>query len=90
MEFEKLQEAALEIKRVGDVGDLSKLIMAKNNQRNIPDLDAKLAHELADCLWSTIALADELNIDLEGAFVETMNALKVKFCCCSLGPAQVD
>ena len=34
---------------VGDVGDLQKLIMAKENLRNTNDVDAKLAHELSDC-----------------------------------------
>ncbi len=60
---------------VGDVGDLVKLIMAKNNYRNIPDVDKKLAHELADCLWSVMVLAKELNIDLESEFVSTVDEL---------------
>ncbi len=41
---------------VGDVGDLQKLIMAKENLRNIDDVDAKLAHKLADCLWSVLVM----------------------------------
>lgn len=61
---------------VGDVGDLSKLIMAKQNIRRAPDdLDGELAHEIADCLWSVIVIADELGIDLEEAFVKTMDEL---------------
>ena len=44
---------------VGDVGDLSELIMAKNNFRHKEDIDKALAHELSDCLWSIIVLADK-------------------------------
>ena len=39
---------------LGDVGDLMKLLQAKNGVRNIENVDEKLAHELADCLWSII------------------------------------
>ena len=60
---------------VGDVGDLVKLVMAVNGRRNIPDAREKLAHELADCLWSVIALADVHDIDLEQAFLKTMEDL---------------
>lgn len=63
---------------VGDVGDLAKLIMAKNNYRAIEDVDKKLAHELADCLWSIIIISGELGIDLEAEFVNTMNELERK------------
>jgi NTP pyrophosphatase (non-canonical NTP hydrolase) len=61
---------------VGDVGDLVKLVMAQNGRRNIPDAKNKLAHELADCLWSVIVLADGHGIDLEKAFLITMNDLE--------------
>ncbi len=63
---------------VGDVGDLSKLIQAKNGTRSIENIDEKLKHELADCLWSIIVLSDAHNIDLENAFIETMEELKQK------------
>ena len=61
---------------VGDVGDLMKLVMAKEGIRNIPDVQNKLAHELADCLWSILVLAQEYGIDLEEAFTQTMNDLE--------------
>jgi len=61
---------------VGDVGDLAKLIVAENGKRNIPDSKAKLEHELADCLWSVIVLAHQHGVDLETAFMNTMNDLK--------------
>jgi NTP pyrophosphatase (non-canonical NTP hydrolase) len=61
---------------VGDVGDLAKLVMAQSGRRMIPDAERKLAHELADCLWSIIVLADAHGVDLEGAFVQTMDDLE--------------
>jgi len=61
---------------VGDVGDLVKLVMAESGVRYIPDARQKLAHELADCLWSIIVLADAFDVDLERAFVETMDDLE--------------
>ena len=61
---------------VGDVGDLAKLILAENGKRNIENSKDKLAHELADCLWSVIVLAHTHGIDLEGSFINTMNELE--------------
>lgn len=61
---------------VGDVGDLVKLVQAKNGVRAIDDVDEKLAHELADCLWSVIILADAYGVDLEQAFLQTMSDLE--------------
>lgn len=61
----------------GDLGDLVKLIQAKGGIRPpVEDLDAKLEHELADCLWCVLVLANEYNIDIESAFVSTMDNLE--------------
>ncbi len=60
---------------VGDVGDLSKIIMAKHGLRGMDDVDAKLAHELSDCLWSVLVLADKYKIDLATEFNKTMDGL---------------
>jgi NTP pyrophosphatase (non-canonical NTP hydrolase) len=61
---------------VGDVGDLAKLVMAQSGVRSIPDAGQKLAHELADCLWSIVVLSQAYGIDLERAFLQTMDALE--------------
>ncbi len=61
---------------VGDVGDLSKIVMAKSGYRAMDDVDEKLKHELADCLWSIIMLADYYDIDLETQFVTSMHELE--------------
>jgi NTP pyrophosphatase (non-canonical NTP hydrolase) len=54
---------------VGDVGDLAKLIQSNSGVRDIDDCKAKLGHELSDCLWSIIVLANKCGIDLEAEFV---------------------
>ncbi len=61
---------------VGDVRDLLKLVMAKEGTRNIENVDEKIAHELSDCLWSVIILADKYGVDLERSFQNTMNELE--------------
>ena len=61
------QELALGF--VGDVGDLAKLVQAHTGVRTIDDCHAKLGHELSDCLWSILVLANKCGIDLQEEFV---------------------
>ncbi len=63
---------------VGDVGDLAKLVMAKAGARPIADVDAKLAHELSDCLWSVLVLAQLYQVDLGKEFLATMDGIEAK------------
>lgn len=63
---------------VGDVGDLQKLIMAKENLRDIEDVDYKLGKELADCLWAIMIIANYYNVDLEKQFVMTMDIIEAR------------
>ncbi|AOS43957.1 hypothetical protein Verru16b_01017 [Lacunisphaera limnophila] len=63
---------------VGDVGDLMKLVMAKAGARPIAEVDRKLAHELSDCLWSVLVLAQLYNVDLEREFLGTMAEIEAK------------
>jgi NTP pyrophosphatase (non-canonical NTP hydrolase) len=63
---------------VGDVGDLSKIIMAKHGLRAMDDVDTKLAHELSDCLWSVLVLADVYKVDLVTEFTKTMDSLEAR------------
>lgn len=67
------QELALGF--VGDVGDLAKLIQANAGIRTIDDRQAKLGHELSDCLWSILVLAHKCGIDLEAEFVRNTTEL---------------
>jgi NTP pyrophosphatase (non-canonical NTP hydrolase) len=61
---------------VADVGDLMKLVMAKSGFRSIENHDELIAHELADCMWCVFVIAEELGIDIEKEFVESMKKLK--------------
>jgi NTP pyrophosphatase (non-canonical NTP hydrolase) len=65
---------------MGDLGDLSKLIMAKKgyrfDQKN--NIDEAIAGELADCLWALIVISDEFDIDLEDEFTRTVKKLESK------------
>jgi NTP pyrophosphatase (non-canonical NTP hydrolase) len=61
---------------ITDVGELNELVMAKEGLRHMERIDTKLAHELSDCLWSVLVLADHYGVDLEKAFADTMNELE--------------
>lgn len=63
---------------MGDVGDLAKLIQAAEGVRGIEDARGKLAHELADCLWSVMTLAQLYEVDLEGSFQSLMDELEAR------------
>ncbi len=63
---------------MGDVGDLAKLVLAAEGVRRIEDAPARLAHELADCLWSVMTLARLYEVDLEAAFLRTMDQLEAR------------
>ena len=69
-----VEELALGL--VGDVGDLAKIVQAREGVRKIDaDVGEALAHELSDVLWSVIVIADRCGIDLEESFVRTMDKL---------------
>jgi NTP pyrophosphatase (non-canonical NTP hydrolase) len=62
----------------GDVGDLCKVVQSIEGIRDAPAAHPGVAHELADCLWSVLTLADRLGVDLEEAFTTTMDDLESK------------
>ena len=62
---------------VVDVGDLTRLVMAASGVREVEDVHEKLAHELSDCLWSVLVLANKLGVDLGAAFTRTMDELEM-------------
>ena len=64
---------------MGDLGDLAKLIQAYSGVRgtlSAQELQAQLSHELSDCFWSILVLADKLQINLGDAFIATMDELE--------------
>ena len=80
-EFEKQQYGRewtgeeLALGYMKDVGDLARLIQAKEGVRKVDDVDNELGHELSDCIWSAIVLADKYGIDIESDFMKTMDEL---------------
>jgi len=50
-------------------------VQGKAGIRDTEDLDAKLGHELAGCLWAVMDLADCYSVDLEATFGSTMTDL---------------
>jgi NTP pyrophosphatase (non-canonical NTP hydrolase) len=67
---------------VGDVGDLAQLAMAADDVRSDfgtrEETHEALAHELADCLWAVLVLADRYEVDLEAAYGDTMAELELR------------
>lgn len=63
---------------VVDVGDLTRLVMASQGSRRADDVEQRLAHELADCLWSVLVLARRLDVNLGASFSDTMDVLEAR------------
>ncbi|HVF20636.1 MAG TPA: hypothetical protein VNA14_10380 [Mycobacteriales bacterium] len=60
-----------------DVGDLARLVAAKQGIRPAPeDLDAALAHEVADCLWAVFVIASKVDVDVPTAYEAGMRDLR--------------
>lgn len=59
-----------------DFGELVEQVMAKEKYRDGEDVDQKIQHELADCLWALLMLAKKLNIHMEEAYVQMVNDVK--------------
>jgi NTP pyrophosphatase (non-canonical NTP hydrolase) len=68
---------------MGDVGDLAKHVGAAEGVRDRPSGRNPLGHELADCLWSVLVLANAYDVDLATEFNTTMDELET-----ALGAAQ--
>ncbi len=63
---------------VGDVGDLAKLVMMKEGIREGENVDEKIGHELADCLWCVLVLSEKYGVDVEKFFTATMDEIENK------------
>ena len=65
-----------------DIEDLKKLVAAeeekKDSFRDVMKVNSKLSHELADCLWSVLVLADRYGINMEKSFFEAMDEIEKK------------
>jgi NTP pyrophosphatase (non-canonical NTP hydrolase) len=63
---------------VSDIGDLSRLVLADDGLMKIDNINKRIGHELSDCLWDIIVLADEYGIDIEKEFIKNMKDLEKK------------
>lgn len=64
---------------VTDVGDLARLVLAKEGYRSVgKNLDKALRHELADCFWAIIVLAEKYKVNLPEALQEMSSDLQEK------------
>lgn len=77
--------SALEIQRYGKEWTKEQLMQGfVHDVEELKDLittngqNEKIAHELSDCLWSIIILADKFGIDLQKAFLKTMDEIDAK------------
>ena len=61
---------------LGDVNNLVKLVRTQRGKGEIANSTEKLGSQLSHCLWSVIVLAKMHNVDLEQAFLETMDRLE--------------
>lgn len=61
-----------------DFGELVEQIMAKERYRDGENIDKKIEHELADCLWAILMIAKHLNIDLEKSYLQMIKDVKVR------------
>ena len=63
------------------MGDLAALIqesLGVRGSRSKEEVKNNLSHELADCLWAILILADKLQINLVDAFDKTMGELEAR------------
>ena len=66
---------------VTDVGDLARLVAAKQGIRPATDdLDEALAHEVADCMWAIFVIASQVGVDVPSAFATGMDDLEAWLC----------
>ena len=63
---------------MSDVGDLGRLVLAKEGFREVPTLDESLKHELSEILWATLVLSEHYKIDLTREFLAEMDSLEKK------------
>ena len=62
-----------------DVGDLSRLVQMREGRRpshEPSEVEGALVHELCDCLWVLLTLADRYEIDLDTAFPDWVASLE--------------
>ena len=64
---------------IGDVGDFTKLLMARDGLRDIENVEAKIDHELDDLLWSYFVICKKLGRVPGATFMASMDQLEARF-----------
>ena len=59
---------------VGDLASLVSVLQGKRPSRHDDPLSA-LGHEISDCMWVLLVLADRFDIDVASAFETTMDGI---------------
>lgn len=57
---------------VSDIGDLSRLVLAKEGMIKTENIQEKVEHEVSDLLWGVLVLANEYGINAEEVFLKNM------------------
>ena len=52
--------------------------MMKEGIREGENVDEKIGHELADCLWCVLVLSEKYGVDVEKFFTATMDEIENK------------
>lgn len=61
---------------VSDIGDLGRLVLAKEGVESVIELPERLKHEIGECLWGIAVLAGSYGVDLEEAFRSQLEHVK--------------
>jgi NTP pyrophosphatase (non-canonical NTP hydrolase) len=61
---------------VSDIGDLSRLVLAKEGLMKVENLEEAIGHEISDCLWAILVLAKNYNVNIEEVFFDNMKKLE--------------
>lgn len=59
-----------------DLGELVEQVMAREKYRDGENVEAKIEHELADCLWALLMLAKHLDVDIERSYREMIQVVE--------------
>jgi len=62
-----------------DVGDRAAAVQRAEGRRPAGSVDTKdeLSHEISDCLWVLLVLADKYEIDVSASFDRTMSDIEI-------------
>lgn len=63
---------------VTDVGELTEYVMVHMGYRSGESNQEKLKHEICDCIWALICIADYVNVDIKNEFSNLIKELDAR------------